>query len=60
MILPKTLESLTTPEERTLAVSIGIFKLNQLQAKKLVEMAKAQGASSFIGAQAQSGQTSTN
>ena len=50
--ITKTLESLTTPEERTLAVSIGIFKLNQLQAKKLVEMAKAQGASSFIGAQA--------
>ena len=38
---------------KTLAVAIGIFKLNQLQAKKLTEMAKAQGASSFIGAQAQ-------
>ena len=52
MNIQTTLESIDDPESRKLATLIGIFNLNRLSAKKLVEIAKASGAESFIGAQA--------
>ena len=52
MNIQNTLESIDDPESRKLATLIGIFNLNRLSAKKLVEIAKASGAESFIGAQA--------
>jgi hypothetical protein len=55
MNIQTTLESIDDPESRKLATLIGIFNLNRLSAKKLVEIAKASGAESFIGAQAAAG-----
>ena len=52
MNIQTTLESIDDPESRQLATLIGIFNINKLSAKKLVEIAKASGAESFIGAQA--------
>lgn len=52
MNIQTTLESIDDPESRQLATLIGIFNINRLSAKKLVEIAKASGAESFIGAQA--------
>ena len=52
MNIQTTLESIDDPESRKLATLIGIFNINKLSAKKLVEIAKASGAESFIGAQA--------
>lgn len=49
--IQNTLAGLEDPESRKLATLIGIFNLNRLSAKKLVELAKAAGAESFIGAQ---------
>lgn len=49
--IQNTLSGLDDPESRKLATLIGIFNLNRLSAKKLVEIAKASGAESFIGAQ---------
>ena len=52
MNIQTTLESIDDPESRQLATLIGIFNINKLSAKKLVEIAKASGAESFIGVQA--------